>query len=114
MNSKELLHRIELEEQGKCEEIQVTKEPINYKKLIAPVISTVFILTAAILSYVFLLLPVVEKAKENPNNTPATYGIIEILPIVFMAIVLLGAIAYIFGNKQQEEQESEETETKWE
>ena len=114
MRNKSLLERIRKVEQGTYEEPQVVRQPIDFKKLVKPVISIVLGVGAAVIGLIFLLQPAIDKAISNPDIGDATKGLLSALPIVFVVFVLVGAVAYFSTVKDKEEvvEDKEEEENK--
>lgn len=95
MENKALLERIKKAEQGIWEE---PHHPFPWKALTGTIISV----GSAIAGMFLLLLPALERLKEDPNMEESTKGFLGILPYLFVAIILLGTIGWMAWGPKKE------------
>lgn len=101
MENKALLERIKKAEQGIWEEPHY---PFPWKSLIGPIISV----GASIAGMFLLILPALERLKEDPSMEESTKGFLGILPYLFVAIMLLGTFVWLHWSPREEKKKKTE------
>ena len=109
--SKSLRERIKLAEHGIWEEQRAIQQPIEYKNIIRPTVAIAVAVGISILALIFFLQPAIEKAKENPNISESTKALLSILPIVYTAVIFIGAISWMLLTSKESKEESITTES---